>query len=221
MRYCYLYKDGSQAPNLRLNPGDLLILTLRNELRAAERRRRGGGEAGARRRCRRMTMLDGCDGATGAMAATSTNMHFHGLAIPPVCHQDETLKTLIGPGDAPFEYRFRVPDDTPPGLYWYHPHAHGFSKAQVLGGASGAMIIEGIERANRKLAGLPERVLIVRDEELLNPNAEPAKSDLPPPIVYARSRGRHSEYRNAERENPRRISRLILCRCRIPITRRR
>lgn len=183
VRYCYLYKDGSQAPNLRLNPGDLLILTLRNELSASDASAAAVGKIGAQA-MPGMTMLDGCAGATGAMAATSTNMHFHGLAIPPVCHQDETLKTLIGPGDAPFEYHFRVPDDTPPGLYWYHPHPHGFSKAQVLGGASGAMIIEGIERANRKLAGLPERVLIVRDEELLNPNAEPAKSDMPPPIVY-------------------------------------
>ncbi len=186
VRYCYVYKDGSEAPNLRLNPGDLLILSLRNELSAPGPSGAPASSAASKPATTMpaMTMLDGCDGATGAMTATSTNMHFHGLSIPPVCHQDETLKTLIAPGDAPFEYRFRVPDDTPPGLYWYHPHPHGFSKAQVLGGASGAMIIEGIERANRKLAGLPERVLIVRDEELLNPNAEPAKTDMPPPIIY-------------------------------------
>jgi phospholipase C len=33
----------------------------------------------------------------------------------------------------------------------------------VLGGASGALIVEGIERANRQLAGLPERVFVIRD----------------------------------------------------------
>jgi FtsP/CotA-like multicopper oxidase with cupredoxin domain len=60
-------------------------------------------------------------------------------------------------------------------LYWYHPHIHGFSKAQVLGGASGALIVEGIERANKEVAGLPERVLIIRDQDLLNPNAPPSK----------------------------------------------
>ena len=32
VRYCYLYKDGSQSPNLRLHPGDLLILNLKNDL---------------------------------------------------------------------------------------------------------------------------------------------------------------------------------------------
>ena len=68
----------------------------------------------------------------------------------------------------------------PPGLYWYHPHIHGFSKAQVLGGASGAIIIEGIERANPEVAGLPERVLIIRDQDLVNPDAPPSKSE---PVV--------------------------------------
>ncbi len=86
-----------------------------------------------------------------------------------VCHQDDVLKTSIPSGDPPFEYRFRIPENEPPGLYWYHPHIHGFSKVQVLGGASGAIIVEGIERANRELAGLPERVLIIRDQDLLTP----------------------------------------------------
>src|SRR5271155_5470296 len=31
-RYCYIYEDGSQSPTLRLNPGDLLILNLKNDL---------------------------------------------------------------------------------------------------------------------------------------------------------------------------------------------
>ncbi len=112
--------------------------------------------------------------------STSTNLHFHGLTIPPVCHQDDVLKTSISPDDPPFEYRFRIPADEPPGLYWYHPHIHGFTKAQVLGGASGVIIVDGIERANREVAGLPERVLIIRDQDLLNPNAPPSKSE---PVV--------------------------------------
>jgi len=111
------------------------------------------------------------------MSAVSTNLHFHGLTIPPVCHQDDVMKTSVQPGDPPFEYRFRIPDDEPPGLYWYHPHIHGFSKEQLLGGASGALIVEGIERAKPAAAGLPERVFIIRDQDLVNPNAPPAKSE--------------------------------------------
>jgi len=114
---------------------------------------------------------------SGSMTLTSTNLHFHGLTVPASCHQDEVLKTSIQPGDPPFEYRFRIPENEPPGLYWYHPHIHGFSKAQVLGGLSGAMIIEGVERANAEVAGLPERVLLIRDQDLMNPNSPPSKSE--------------------------------------------
>ena len=115
-----------------------------------------------------------------AMSEVSANLHCHGLTIPPVCHQDDVLKTSLQPGDPPFEYRFRIPEDEPPGLYWYHPHIHGFSKQQLLGGASGALIVEGIERVKRTLAGLPERVFILRDQDLVNPNAPSSKSE---PVV--------------------------------------
>ena len=114
------------------------------------------------------------------MSPVATNLHFHGLTIPPVCHQDDVMKTSVQPGDPPFEYRFRIPADEPPGLYWYHPHIHGFAKQQLLGGASGALIVEGIERAKKVVAGLPERVFIIRDQDLINPNAPPAKSE---PVV--------------------------------------
>jgi FtsP/CotA-like multicopper oxidase with cupredoxin domain len=107
------------------------------------------------------------------MVAGATNLHFHGLQIPAACHADETLKTLVEPNSASFEYRFRIPEDQPPGMYWYHPHVHGISKTQILGGASAALIVEGIERVDRQLAGLPERVFVVRDENLANPDAEP------------------------------------------------
>jgi FtsP/CotA-like multicopper oxidase with cupredoxin domain len=50
----------------------------------------------------------------------------------------------------------------------------------VLGGASGALIIEGLEQANPAVAGLPERVFVIRDQDLLNPDAPPSKSE---PVV--------------------------------------
>jgi FtsP/CotA-like multicopper oxidase with cupredoxin domain len=175
-RYCYIDGNGNQAPNLRLEPGDLLILHLKNDLTASDH-----AAAPANSPHAHMHVEKGADPcSSGAMMPTSTNLHFHGLTIPPVCHQDDVLRTSISPNDAPFEYRFRIPQDQPPGLYWYHPHIHGFTKAQVLGGASGALIVEGIERANKEVAGLPERVLIIRDQDLLNPNAPPSKSE---PVV--------------------------------------
>lgn len=105
------------------------------------------------------------------MTAASTNLHFHGLAVPPVGHQDETLRTRIEPADPPFEYRIQIPKDKPPGLYWYHPHVHGFSEVQLLGGASGALIAEGIENEVPRLEGLPERVFVICDEWMPAPAA--------------------------------------------------
>ena len=57
----------------------------------------------------------------------------------------------------------QFPLDEPPGLYWYHPHIHGISEAAVLGGASGALIVEGIQNVNPEVAGLPQQVLMIRD----------------------------------------------------------
>jgi FtsP/CotA-like multicopper oxidase with cupredoxin domain len=170
-RYCYSDDAGRESPNLRVSPGDLVILHLKNKLTDLS----PSGTTVAHAHGHPHTVDDPC--TSGIMSAVSTNLHFHGLTIPPVCHQDDVLKTSVQPGDAPFEYRFRIPKNEPPGLYWYHPHIHGFSKEQLLGGASGALIVEGIERAKRSVAGLPERVFIIRDQNLVNPNAQPARSE--------------------------------------------
>jgi FtsP/CotA-like multicopper oxidase with cupredoxin domain len=171
VRYCYTDAAGHESPNLRVSPGDLVILHLTNALIDV------GGRV-TPMHAHPHTADNSC--TSGIMSAVSTNLHFHGLTIPPVCHQDDVMKTSVQPGDAPFEYRFRIPQDEPPGLYWYHPHIHGFSKEQLLGGASGALIVEGIERAKKATAGLPERVFIIRDQDLVNPNAPPARSE---PVV--------------------------------------
>ncbi|HTS38638.1 MAG TPA: multicopper oxidase domain-containing protein [Candidatus Solibacter sp.] len=181
-RYCYIDKDGRQSPTLRVRPGDQVTMTLRNELPLDDHAHAMGHSHASDH------AVGDCSG--GAMSASSTNLHFHGLSIPPVCHQDETLKTLIQPGGEPFEYSFKIPADQPPGLYWYHPHVHGFNKAQILGGASGALIVEGIEAANREVSGLPERVIVIRDQELLHPDAAPEQTDsMPPPQVLRDAEG--------------------------------
>ncbi len=171
-RYCFELADGRPSPTLRVRPGDEVVLRLHNEIR--DEPSEPGGHTGHPAK----SATDPC--LSGRMSPVSTNLHFHGLTLPPRCHEDEVLRTSIQPGDAPFEYRLHIPGDEPPGLYWYHPHIHGFSTAQVLGGASGALIVEGIERAAPELAALPERVLVVRDQNLINPDSPPSKSE---PVV--------------------------------------
>jgi FtsP/CotA-like multicopper oxidase with cupredoxin domain len=176
-RYCYIDADGRQAPTLRVHPGDLITLKLKNDLPATP---------SAPTHAAPTPHLCGADGSAH-MTADSTNLHFHGLSIPPACHQDESLNTLVRPAESAFEYQFRIPARQTPGLYWYHPHIHGSSETQVLGGASGALIVDEPEtkptepkhEAGKGTAAqlLPERVLVIRDQ-LPAPDAEsghPAK----------------------------------------------
>ena len=124
VRYCYTDAAGRESPNLRVNPGDLVVLHLKNALTDLS----GGTAAGhAHSHKHPQTIRDPC--TSGIMSPVATNLHFHGLTIPPVCHQDDVMKTSVQPGDPPFEYRFRIPADEPPGLYWYHPHIHGFASS--------------------------------------------------------------------------------------------
>jgi FtsP/CotA-like multicopper oxidase with cupredoxin domain len=183
VRYCYVTAGGEISPTLRVSPGDTVILDLKNEAVGA-----ANSNASLKPEISHEHVESTADGACTnvAMRPGSTNLHFHGLTVPAVCHQDDVLKTVIHPGDPPFEYRFRIPPDEPPGLYWYHPHIHGATKSQVLGGASGALIVEGIERARPELAGLPERVFVIRDQNLLNPHARPsadAGASFPPVVL--------------------------------------
>ena len=99
------------------------------------------------------------------MSASATNIHFHGTNVAPVCGQDEVVHTLIQPGQS-FDYNVQIPQNEPPGLYWYHPHPHGFSEGQVQGGATGALIVEGLQNVDPALAGLTERTFVIRDQML-------------------------------------------------------
>jgi FtsP/CotA-like multicopper oxidase with cupredoxin domain len=193
-RYCYLTPDGKLSPTLRIKPGELLILHFENKLHDLG----SHGSIAARVHEQPETPIEGPVGtsqkrpdpcASGAMTPVSANLHFHGLTVPPECHQDDVIKTSIQPDDPPFEYRLRIPENEPPGLHWYRPQIHGVSKVQVLGGASGALVVEGIEQANPALAGLPERVLVIRDQELLNPYAPPSNSEPAVPKTQLDSDG--------------------------------
>jgi hypothetical protein len=71
---------------------------LEPSLASAQRTRGAGAPI-----CTTKKKSDPCE--SGAMTPVSTNLHFHGLTVPPVCHQDDVLKTSIQPDDGPFDYR--------------------------------------------------------------------------------------------------------------------
>jgi len=192
--YCYVYvQNGVQveAPTLRLNPGDNLVINFANKITVV-----GRAPKSRHAPMEPMEMGDVKEAAAannpclgGMVLPTSTNIHFHGLNVPPVCHQDEVVKTIIPNNGAVFQYALQIPANDPPGMYWYHPHAHGFSAPQVYGGAAGALIIQG---NNQLTQGLPERILTIRrnvdavtdDDGQFTLNFEPANYPRSPlPII--------------------------------------
>ncbi len=176
-RYCYITDTGLEAPTLHVNPGDQLIIHFQNNLPAATASQLMQGM--------KMPMVHVADSpstansdcpGSGVMTAETTNLHFHGMNVSPTCGQDEVVHTMIQPGDT-FTYDVQIPQDEPPGLYWYHSHPHGFSEGQVQGGAAGALIVEGIQNVNTSLTGLPQRLFVVRDQLL--PDSESTDANIP------------------------------------------
>ncbi len=159
-RYCYLNSTGDQSPTLHVNPGDLLVINLTNDLPPGSSSMSSSKSKPVMEMSESVTPAAYCGEAT--MDSSSVNMHFHGTNISPVCHQDEAIHTLINSGDT-FTYSMRIPSNEPPGMYWYHPHVHGIAESALLGGASGAIEVEGIENSNPAVTGLPQQILVVRD----------------------------------------------------------
>jgi FtsP/CotA-like multicopper oxidase with cupredoxin domain len=132
------YNGLATPPTLRLLPGDVLALTLTNNLPVMP---------------------------AGSAYLNDTNLHFHGLHVSPNAPGDDSIDMLALPGQT-LNYRFAIPYNHPTGLYWYHSHAHGEVERQNLNGMSGALIIDGIAGYLPSLANMPERVLVVRDTVL-------------------------------------------------------
>jgi FtsP/CotA-like multicopper oxidase with cupredoxin domain len=158
--FCFVTDNGTQDPTLHVRPGDLLVINFKNGLSASAAPH---GKHAMPDMVVSGSPSDTCGAVT--MTATSVNIHYHGTNTSPTCHSDEVIHTLVNAGES-FQYRVQFPSDEPPGLYWYHPHVHGIAEAAVQGGASGAIIVEGIENVNPAVAGLRERVMLIRDNNV-------------------------------------------------------
>jgi suppressor of ftsI len=95
-----------------------------------------------------------------------SNLHYHGMSVSPQGNSDNVF-IHVHPGET-FQYEVRIPafGRQGPGLFWYHPHAHGFVNDQILGGMSGALVVDGIEELFPVLRGLPERFFLIKHVKL-------------------------------------------------------
>jgi FtsP/CotA-like multicopper oxidase with cupredoxin domain len=191
-RLCYVEGENAEAPVLRMRRGSTLTLHLRNEITDPQAIEDMVQPGKLETPTEALPATDGAypvepghhHAATGA-----TNLHVHGFAVPPVAPQDEVLIGCTDPATGPAScgrrdmvYRYRIPADMPAGLYWYHPHIHGEVQAQLLMGLSGAIVVEGPDDEARRVAGIEDRVFIIRQTQDLD---APAGSDVEPPLPAA------------------------------------
>jgi FtsP/CotA-like multicopper oxidase with cupredoxin domain len=101
--------------------------------------------------------------------AEPTNLHVHGLhVLPDENHDNIFLHVLAG---ATQDYEYKLPRGHDAGAFWYHPHLHEHVSRQIFGGLSGAIIVQG--KLDRKLAGVPQRLMMIQSTELCDQNRAP------------------------------------------------
>jgi len=93
--------------------------------------------------------------------AQATNIHFHGFHVSPQGHGDNSMHPVM-PGET-WDYVIPIPENHPPGLYWYHTHAHQMAERQLMAGLSGSLVVEGFQDQLPSLKPLKERVMALKD----------------------------------------------------------
>ncbi len=148
--------DGLENPTLNVNPGDNLIINLTNNTPAKAV----------------LLKVDPPNCGATNLTGSSVNMHFHGTNTSPGCHHDQVVKTLVNSGQA-FRYDLQFPSNEPPGMYWFHPHVHMLVERAEQGGATGAIVVEGIQNFQPAVAGLTQQIMVIRDQNVAgNPTQE-------------------------------------------------
>lgn len=114
-----------------------------------------------------------------------TNLHFHGSHVSPKGNSDNVLLS-INPGET-FEYEYRLPENHPPGLYWYHPHLHRYTDDQVAGGMAGAIKVRGDVDNLPGIKGVPEKLLVLTTQDPSNSNEViRLVNNMVKPVLYVR-----------------------------------
>jgi len=170
--YCFMTPDGLENPTLHVNPGDTLSITVTNNTPFSEVNDNDTDQPFNPPNCGD-TIFENQNAVTNSqgfnMTGGSMNIHYHGTNTSPACHEDNVVKTLINSGST-FQYNVHFPANEPPGLYWYHPHVHMLAEAAVFGGAAGALVVDGIQNVQPAIAGLQERVIVIRDQQFKDPS---------------------------------------------------
>lgn len=94
----------------------------------------------------------------------STNLHFHGLHIPPTGNADNVFRQIQAGANATYE--FEIPSNHRSTLGWYHPHWHGLTADQLFGGLAGLFVVRGELDEIPEIAASQEEFLVLKDFEI-------------------------------------------------------
>lgn len=168
-----LYNESYTPETLRVKPGDTIDLTLTNGLPKLE-----------------VSLNDNI--VHTQKLPQDTNLHYHGFNVSPLLGADDVVMHVHPPApELPFPYapveryrmQFKIPENHPSGMFWYHPHVHTVSSLQVQGGnltpstyvasgMSGGIIIDGIEEYYPIVKDLTEQVMLFKDFQPIAPTQQ-------------------------------------------------
>ena len=96
--------------------------------------------------------------------AQPTNIHYHGLHVPPTGNADNVF-LHINPGEK-FTYEFEIAQNHAAGTFWYHPHLHGLVAEQLFGGLAGLFVVRGDLDEIPEIKAAKEEFLVLQDFSL-------------------------------------------------------
>src|SRR5262249_37783533 len=114
------YGGSMTVPEIRVVPGDLLKVTLNNDIPKTE--------------FDRPPIMNRPNGFN------ITNLHTHGLHVSPEGKSDNVFLE-VGPEESK-ELCYDIPTTHMPGTFWFHAHRHGSTALQLSSGMAGALIVE-------------------------------------------------------------------------------
>lgn len=105
-----------------------------------------------------------------------TNLHYHGLHIPPTGSADNIF--LAAPPGESLDYEFTIPRSHPAGLFWYHPHVHGASARQISYGLAAPFVVRGELDRVPEVAAASEYFLVLQEFGISNTGLVPEGSQM-------------------------------------------
>lgn len=105
----------------------------------------------------------------------SFNLHTHGLHVSPSGDADNVHRAFAprtadevaaGAPEPRYVTTVDVPPDHPAGTHWYHPHLHGATSVQIVGGMAGVLVVEGDVDEVPEIAAAADIVVCVNELRL-------------------------------------------------------